>query len=176
MSSQRRSDKRALELDSLAVAAGRPGEPGEPVNRPVAFASTYRAGGERVYAREGNPTWDAFEAALGALEGGTAVAFGSGMGAAAALLEWLPAGARVVVSKVAYHGVIELVDDRVAAGRLSSAFVNPADHDEVIGLIGHRRSLSIVSGAQARSAGLMSVWANSLPLKSRGAFRWRASA
>jgi cystathionine gamma-synthase len=122
---------RPLHPDSLVVAAGRPGGPGEPVNQPLTLASTYRAGGERVYAREGNPTWGAFEDALGALEGGSAIAFGSGMAAAAALLESLPAGARVVVSKVAYHGVVELVDDRVAAGRLGAAFVDARDRDAV---------------------------------------------
>src|SRR3954464_5555864 len=36
-----------------------------------------------------------FEQAIGALEGGTAVAFASGMGAAAAIVSALPGGARV---------------------------------------------------------------------------------
>lgn len=115
----------------MVVAAGRPQGAGAPVNAPVAFASTYRAGGERVYAREGNPSWDAFEESLGALEGGRAIAFSSGMAAAAALLESLPAGARVAVSKVAYHGVIELIDDRAEAGRLQATRIDAGNRDAV---------------------------------------------
>src|SRR5438132_12629021 len=121
------SRRRTLRPGSLVVAAGRPEEAGSPVNQPLNLTSTYRAGGELVYAREGNPTWAAFEEALGALEGGTAVSFSSGMAAAAALLETLPAAARVAVSDVAYHGVHELVGDRMKAGRLSAQLVDPAD-------------------------------------------------
>jgi cystathionine gamma-synthase len=120
-----------LRLDSLVVAGGRPGDPGGPINRPVSFSSTYRSGGRLVYAREGNPTWAAFEEVLGTLEGGSCLAFASGMAAAAALLETLPANARLAVSGVAYHGLGELVRDRAAAGRLRPEFVDAADLDEV---------------------------------------------
>jgi cystathionine gamma-synthase len=116
-----------LALDSLVVAAGRPSGAGEPVNQPVTFASTYRAGGERVYAREGNPSWAAFEEALGVLEGGTCLAFASGMAAAAAALETLPGGAQVAIARVAYHGVHELIRDRSAAGKLAFAEVDATD-------------------------------------------------
>ena len=44
------------------------------------------------YGRYGNPTWHALEEAIGALEGGRALAFGSGMAAAHAVLELLPPG------------------------------------------------------------------------------------
>ncbi|HLW95958.1 MAG TPA: PLP-dependent transferase [Solirubrobacteraceae bacterium] len=113
--------------ESLLVALGRPDRPGEAVNAALALTSTYRAGGERVYARDGTPTWAALEAVIGALEGGEAVAFASGMAASAAVLEALPAGARVVVSKVAYHGVHVLLEEREAAGRLSHVRVDALD-------------------------------------------------
>jgi cystathionine gamma-synthase len=122
-----------LRPDSLVVAGGRPHEAGGPINRPVSFSSTYRTGGRLAYAREGNPTWAAFEEVLGALEGGSCLAFASGMAAAAALLETLPAGARIAVSGVAYHGLGELVRDRAAAGRLRPEFVDAADLDEIAG-------------------------------------------
>ena len=59
--------------------AGRPAaEPDAPLNPPVVLASTFRAGGRLEYARETAPTTEAFEQVIGALEGGRAVAFGSG--------------------------------------------------------------------------------------------------
>jgi len=108
----------SLRDDSLVVALGRPHAPGAPLSVPLHAASTYRAGGERGYGRDGNPGWDALEAALGALEGGTAVTFASGMAAAAAVLETLAPGALVIASQVAYHGVRVLLDERARAGRL----------------------------------------------------------
>ena len=42
------------------------------------MASTYVAGGDVEYGRYGNPTWSAFEQALGDLEGGRCLAFASG--------------------------------------------------------------------------------------------------
>src|SRR5262245_13995214 len=122
-------DEPRLQPDSLVVAAGRPRDAGAPVNEPVSFSSTYRAGGERAYAREGNPAWSAFEEVLGQLELGCCVAFASGMAAAAALLETLPERARVAVSGVAYHGVHELVRDRAAAGRLAVEFLDPTQSE-----------------------------------------------
>jgi cystathionine gamma-synthase len=64
------------------------------LNAPLVPASSLR---DHTYAREdGSPGWAPFEQAIGALEGGTAVAFATGMGAAAAIVQALPAGARVV--------------------------------------------------------------------------------
>jgi len=54
------------------------------------FSATYVAPGEPsqhryTYGRTGNPTWSAWENALGAIDGGESVAFASGMAAAAAV-------------------------------------------------------------------------------------------
>lgn len=74
------------------IHAGLP-EPvgGEPFLPGPTFASAFHAPGEPsaipyVYGREGNPTWDRYEEAIGELEGGTAVVFSSGMAAVSALL------------------------------------------------------------------------------------------
>ena len=73
---------RPLRPATIAVTAARPPhEPDEPLNHPVTLASTYVAGGDREYGRYANPTWSAFEEALGALEGGRALAFSSGLAA-----------------------------------------------------------------------------------------------
>jgi cystathionine gamma-synthase len=120
-----------LRPESVVVAGGRPEDAGAPVNSPISLSATYRSGGGLVYAREGNPTWAAFEEVLGTLEGGSCLAFASGMAAAAALLETLPAGARIAVSGVAYHGLGELVRDRAAVGRLRPEFVDAGDLEAV---------------------------------------------
>jgi cystathionine gamma-synthase len=121
----------ALRPDSLVVALGRPQGPGVPLNVPLTPTSTYRFGGELGYGRDGNPGWAALEDALGALEGGDAVAFASGMAAVAAVLETLSAGALVVCSRVAYHGVRVLMRERERAGRLRVLLVDAQDADAV---------------------------------------------
>jgi cystathionine gamma-synthase len=125
-------EARNLQPESLLIAGGRPSGPGSPLNTSVTFNSTYHAGGEIVYAREGNPTWTALEEVLGTLEGGTCLAYASGTAAAAAALEALPAQARVVMTGVAYHGIHQLAKDRAEAGRLALDLVDVADA-EVVG-------------------------------------------
>lgn len=85
--------RRSWRPQTVLVAAGRPAdEPGQPLNVPIALASNFRAGnagetGGREYSRDdGTPGWQALEEVLGELEGGDAVAFSSGMAAAAAVL------------------------------------------------------------------------------------------
>ena len=74
-----------------------------------------------VYARTGNPTWTAFETALGDLEGGDALVLSSGMAAVAAALSLLPHGATVVAPDAAYNGVVATLADREAAGSADRA-------------------------------------------------------
>ena len=109
--------------ETIAVTAGRPtAAPGQPLNVPLVLASNFRAGSPDApvteYSRDGGtPTWHALEAAVGALEGGAAVAFASGMGAATAMLDLVPVGARVVVPTDSYSGVRALLFDGAAQGR-----------------------------------------------------------
>jgi len=123
-----------LKRETVAIHAGRPaGEPEEPLNSPLVMASTFRAGGARTYARgSGNPTWEALEEAVGALEGGAAVAFSSGMGAVAAILDWLPQGARVVFPDVSYLNFRALLGERRRAGRLEAAAVDITDTEAAL--------------------------------------------
>lgn len=118
---------------TLAVTAGRPAaEPDAPLNPPVVLASTFRAGGRLEYAREGAPTTEAFEAVLGALEGGRAVAYGSGMAAVNAVLDLLPPGALVVAPTHAYTGVSVRLGELAAVGRLALRRVDVADTEAVV--------------------------------------------
>lgn len=100
-----------MTAETWLVAGGRPRAiPGEPLNTPIIAASTYTLGGDRVYSRnESTEGWEAFEAVLGGLEGGHAVAFSSGMAACAAVLDQLPMGARIVLCDGCYQGVDALV-------------------------------------------------------------------
>jgi cystathionine gamma-lyase len=95
-----------------AVHAGLPpAVQGEPFLPGPVFAAPYHLAGPADasplgYGRDANPTWLALEAALGELEGGTAVSFASGMAAAAAiLLELVEPGDAVVVPSDGYPGV-----------------------------------------------------------------------
>jgi cystathionine gamma-synthase len=110
------------------VHLGRPPViPGGPVNPPIILTSTYHQGGTPTYGRDGNPTWDAFETAVGGLEGGQARVFASGMGAIAAVLELLPTPGRVVVAGDAYNGTRRFLADVAERGRLRFRTVDAAD-------------------------------------------------
>ncbi len=112
---------------------GRPGKvPGAPVNPPVIMSSTFHQGGDLVYARDGNPTWEALEEVLGALEGGRALVFASGLGAIAAVVESLPIPARVVVPQDAYNGTRRLLADVASRGRLRFRTVDIADTEAAL--------------------------------------------
>jgi cystathionine gamma-synthase len=77
----------------------------------VIAASTYVLGSERIYSRnEATEGWEAFEAMLGGLEGGAAVAFSSGMAACAAVLGELPTGAHLVLVDDCYQAVAAIAE------------------------------------------------------------------
>jgi cystathionine gamma-synthase len=104
---------------TLVVSAGRPiPEPGAPLNVPLVLSSTFHAGGEIGYGRDGNPTWTAFEDALGSLDGGRGLAFASGIGAVAAVLDAVPEGGVVVAPSLAYSGTVALLQQYEGSGRL----------------------------------------------------------
>ncbi|HEX8973428.1 trans-sulfuration enzyme family protein [Oryzihumus sp.] len=118
---------------SLLVSAGRPPRvPGAGVNAPLELTSTYVADGEVNYARAGNPTWSAFEEALGALEGGTALVFASGMAAVAAALSLAPERGVVVAPTHAYNGTGSILGDLADAGRLEVRRVDISDTAAVV--------------------------------------------
>lgn len=95
------------------------------------MASTYVAGGEVEYGRYGNPSWSAFEEALGALEGGRALAFASGLATVATVLDLVGAGETVVAPRHAYNGSLMQLADLESRGRLRSVLVDVTDPDAV---------------------------------------------
>ncbi len=88
------------------------------------MASTYVAGGDLEYGRYGNPTWSAFEDALGALEGGRCLAFASGLAAVSTMLDLVGHGGKVVAPTHAYLGSIGQMADLEARGRIDAVLVD----------------------------------------------------
>jgi cystathionine gamma-lyase len=101
-----------MHRDTIAVHAGyrKPSEAGPFLHGPQ-FSSTFTSPGEPsghplTYGRFHNPTWTAWEDALGTLEGGQAVAFASGMAAIGAVLGvTLRPGDAVVLPADCYYTV-----------------------------------------------------------------------
>jgi cystathionine gamma-synthase len=90
--------------------------------RPGQFVADYD------YARSANPTRAALEQALGELEGGLAVAFGSGMAAAHGLLTAVcDAGSHVVLPADLYGGTYRLVDKVLSRWGLAYDLVDQTD-------------------------------------------------
>lgn len=106
--------------ETVAVSAGRPAPAVDaPLNQPPVLASTYVGTpdvgrGELGYGRYGNPGWQALEETIGALEGGRALTFSSGMAAVQAALELAPPRATVVVPTTCYLGVLSAAEQRAA--------------------------------------------------------------
>jgi cystathionine gamma-synthase len=116
-----------------AVHLGRPPhEPDEPLNTPITMASTYVAGGDLEYGRYGNPTWAAFEEALGALEGGRCLAFASGLAAVATVYDLVGNGQKVVAPRHAYNGSVMQLGDLELRERVKPVLVDITDTAAVV--------------------------------------------
>jgi cystathionine gamma-synthase len=84
------------------------------------------------YARSANPTRAALEQALGELEGGSAVAFASGLAAEHALITVVcEAGSHIVLPGDLYGGTYRLVDKVLGRWGLSYDLVDQSDLDAV---------------------------------------------
>ena len=104
--------------------------------------STYRQSGvgqfvgDYDYARSANPTRFALEEALGALEGGRAVSFCSGLAAAHALLvHVMRAGDHMVLPADLYGGTFRLVDKVMTQWGLRHTLVDQTDLDALAAAI-----------------------------------------
>jgi cystathionine gamma-lyase len=103
-----------------AVHAGRePARRGEPLVPGPVLSSTFHLGGPGTgadaYGRVDNPTWRRYEAALGELEGGEVVLFGSGLAAlTAVLLGTLRPGDTMVLPSDGYYLARRFVHERLS--------------------------------------------------------------
>jgi cystathionine gamma-synthase len=124
-----------LRPESILVAAGRPPHtPRAPLNTPIVLTAPYRHGpDDNHYARhEATDTVAAFEHAIGALEGGHAVAYPSGMAAVAAVALAQPVGAVAVVPSAAYSGTLTIFAEQHRRGGLSTRAVDITAPQQVI--------------------------------------------
>jgi cystathionine gamma-lyase len=128
------SDDRALHLETLAIHAGQQPDPTTgAIMTPVYFTSTYVQEGPGQhkgyeYSRTQNPTRDALQGCLAALEGAThALAFASGLAATDAILHLLDAGDHVLVSDDVYGGTFRIFDKVFRRSGLSFSYVDLTD-------------------------------------------------
>lgn len=84
------------------------------------------------YRRDGNQTTGHAENIIAELEGAEdSLLFASGMSAATAVIEHIPAGAHVVIPKVMYHGVLHQFHTAAEKGRLHVDTYEAGDLDEL---------------------------------------------
>ncbi len=121
-------------LDTLAVHAGQPPDPHSgAVMTPIVLSSTFAQAtpGETKgfeYSRSGNPTRNALEACVAALEEGRhGFAFASGLGASTTIFHTLEAGAHVLSGDDVYGGTFRLLDKVMKPLGIGSSFIDMTD-------------------------------------------------
>jgi cystathionine gamma-synthase len=127
-----------MRFETAAIHTGQnPDAPYGAVNVPIYQTSTYAqpaVGEPKVfdYARAGNPTREAFQQALAALEGGErCFAFGSGMGAESTLLLTLRPGDHVLLASDVYGGTYRLLSKVLEPWGLSFSTADFNDPESV---------------------------------------------
>jgi cystathionine beta-lyase/cystathionine gamma-synthase len=124
----------SLAPDTLCIHAGQePDATHGAVMTPIVLASTFVQDGPGNhrgydYSRAGNPTRDALERCLAALEGAShGIAFGSGCAATTAVLLTLKAGDHVLVGDDVYGGTFRIFDKVLKQFGLQSTLVDMTD-------------------------------------------------
>ncbi len=120
---RRRHGRPVSGLATRAVHAGERMDPSGAVNTPIVASTTYRypempdgSAATHIYSRYDNPTVQALEAKVAALEGGqTTFAFASGMGAIAAVCQaWLRPGDTIAIMAGVYGGTLSYLQRELA--------------------------------------------------------------
>jgi cystathionine gamma-synthase len=131
-------DEEGLRFETRAIHVGQDPEPLHgAVNVPVYQTSTYAQPSvgkplSHDYARAGNPTRDALQAALASLEGGRhALSFASGLAAETTLLLTLKPGDHVLLSDDVYGGTYRLLTRVLGPWQLTFDTVDMTDLEAV---------------------------------------------
>jgi cystathionine gamma-synthase len=128
-----KANEESWRRETAVIALGRPpAVPDGPLNVPVTPASALQAGGTSGYARSGHEPWQALEEVLGALEGGQALTFASGMAAASAAMRLFDANPVIVAPQIAYMDVRRALLELQDAGRAEVRLVDITDTDAVL--------------------------------------------
>jgi cystathionine beta-lyase/cystathionine gamma-synthase len=125
-------------LDTLCIHAGQEPDPiSGAVMQPIVLSSTFVQDGPGAhkgwdYSRAGNPTRDALERCLAALEGGAhGIAFGSGCAATTAILLTLKTGDHVLCGDDVYGGTFRIFDKVMKQWGLASTSMDLSDPKKV---------------------------------------------
>jgi cystathionine gamma-synthase len=122
-----------MNRETLVISLGRPeAAPDGPLNVPIIPAAPLQAGGESGYARSGHAPWAALEEVIGALEGGHALTFSSGMAASTAAISLFAPGSVIVAPSVAYMDVRRSLLRLQEEGRAEVRLVDITDTDAVL--------------------------------------------
>ncbi len=128
------SDDRKLHFETLAIHAGQKPDPTTgAIMTPVYLTSTYVQDGPGEhkgyeYSRTRNPTRDALEGCLAALEGARhGLAFASGLAATDAILHLLDSGDHVLASDDVYGGTFRIFDKVFRRLGLAFGYVDMTD-------------------------------------------------
>ena len=124
-----------MRFETRAVhAGGKPDPATGAVAPPIHLSTTYEHGPAAeiplgyIYIRDANPTQSRLEEALASIESGqTALAFASGMAAAAAFLQAQPAGSHVVYPADVYYGVRALATEFLPRWGMEATAVDTTD-------------------------------------------------
>ncbi|MCW2494224.1 PLP-dependent transferase [Jatrophihabitans sp.] len=118
-----------LRPESITVKAGRPEEPGAPLNTPIVMTAPFRHDPvDNHYARHDvTDTVQSFQTVLGALEDGQALAYSSGIAAVSCVVDTLPVGTVAVVPTGQYSGTVRIFDEAERLGRLQVRRADIAD-------------------------------------------------
>jgi cystathionine gamma-synthase len=128
-----------MHIETVSVHAGRRTDPATgAVAPPIHLTTTFERDPDgsysrgHLYARNSNPTREALETCLAALErGAAAAAFASGSAATAAVFQALSPGDHVIAPHDAYHGTGRLLRETFARWGLAATFVDMTDPAEV---------------------------------------------
>ncbi len=127
-----------MRFDTRLIHAAQPPDPlTGAVNAPIYLSSTFAQSAPNVnkgyvYSRSANPTRTVLESALAAVESGRrGLAFSSGLGALATLLENIPSGQRIVAGNDLYGGTWRLMDHHVRQFGIAVEYVDTSDLEAV---------------------------------------------
>ncbi len=132
-------------LDTELVHRPRvPGEPASASSTPIYQTATFGVSDQSSwdYSRSGNPTRDVLEQQLARLDHAKcSLAYGSGMGAVAAVLRLVPVGSRIVAGVDLYGGTLRLLDTLARERQLDIELVEATDPGAVEAALGAETAL-----------------------------------
>lgn len=127
-----------MKFETLAIHAGQSPDPlTGAVMTPIYLTATYAQEGVArprngyEYSRSQNPTRQALQDCLGALEGGQGLAFASGLAATNTVLQLFAAGDHVLAGNDVYGGTFRLFDKVLSRFGLEFTFLDTTDPESV---------------------------------------------